>query len=295
MNEGDWDGARVCLKDKGCNVLTNDKTGHKTLGMMLMLKPPLEILKQFVNAYPHALSETDGQGRFPLHVACHIGSGADTIKFLLKQYPDAILMADGCGMYPLHHAIEAACEGRLRSSSKKGKVPSAVALVAESAPTVIDFPDDEDRSPLDIALMASTSEVGGLFAFLKETSKRSKENPEEWKRKLRRHSISQRVSSFESLSTTSSEEEDKGKLSKEMASPNANTRGLARQHSTKKQFLRRSSADRATVVPLVNSSKNEVDSVESSTSGGSKSASSVKFRTLLPDTPSANRRMSAAA
>ena len=53
-----------------------------------------------------AVSQPDGKGRLPLHLAVARNEGS-VVKALLEQLPDAAKMADADGKTPLHHACGA--------------------------------------------------------------------------------------------------------------------------------------------------------------------------------------------
>jgi len=64
------------------------------------------VIEKLVGLHPGSASETDGEGRTPLHLACSGGRSWDDggVGVVFAADPSAALVADGHGMLPLHAA-----------------------------------------------------------------------------------------------------------------------------------------------------------------------------------------------
>jgi len=60
------------------------------------------LLIQLANRFPILLSQIDGNGRYPLHVACQHGASKEFVKFCIELNPSAVTTTDIEGNDPIH-------------------------------------------------------------------------------------------------------------------------------------------------------------------------------------------------
>ena len=68
-----------------------------------------ELIVQLIAAYPEASLVADGQGRFPLHLACQSGKSAHALEALLHSNPAATMTCDHNGLLPFFTAALRCC------------------------------------------------------------------------------------------------------------------------------------------------------------------------------------------
>ena len=65
-------------------------------------KPPLDLIKIVVSAYPISLAMKDPHnGSTALHFACRFGASEEVIQYLLRKYPDAANIENKYGCTPV--------------------------------------------------------------------------------------------------------------------------------------------------------------------------------------------------
>lgn len=100
-------------------------------------KPPAELVKGLVEAYPDGVRSREKFAMLPLHVACQHGASTSVIETLVDLYPASTRERDAFGLLPLHLACTEGCS------------PDVLVSLLRSYPGAVEERDDTGRRPAD--------------------------------------------------------------------------------------------------------------------------------------------------
>jgi len=131
-------------------------------------------LIQLANRFPILLSQIDGNGRYPLHVACTHGTSKEFVKLCIELNPSAVTTTDVEGNDPIHLL----CKGTWKDGwdHHKDKQTAKTAMIVDhnmrsilwmlhnaGTPSSVIFEDEEGVGLIEHAIEAHLSEL-----FIKE-------------------------------------------------------------------------------------------------------------------------------
>lgn len=100
-------------------------------------KPPPELVKALVEAYPDGIRSREKFAMLPLHVACQRGASTSVITTLVDLYPSSTRERDAFGLLPLHLACTEGCS------------PDVLVALLRSYPGAVEETDNTGRRPAD--------------------------------------------------------------------------------------------------------------------------------------------------
>jgi len=100
-----------------------------------VLRAPLDLIENLIQAYPEGVSCEDHDGWIPIHCASYTGA-SEIIEALLKVYSSGAQNKDDKGLLPLHYAC------------MKGVDPKIIELLILSYPAAVTIKDNAGRLPI---------------------------------------------------------------------------------------------------------------------------------------------------
>jgi len=136
---------KLLLKAHPDSVTQTDGEGYLPLHLAAMNKSPA-FCKILVDAYPELAKRVDDDGDLPIHNACHRGR-PDTVEYLFELYPESLHIRNNNGYLPIHEA----CGHPNKNTAEIVKFLLLHDPDCLSKPVVSDFnSDDEGSLPLHL-------------------------------------------------------------------------------------------------------------------------------------------------
>ena len=82
---------------------------------------PNQVLMLLATRLPFFLTQVDGQGRYPIHVACALGASSEFIAYCIEKYPSCAADRDSDGKSPL----QLLCQGTWKDAWDVRSNPAA--------------------------------------------------------------------------------------------------------------------------------------------------------------------------
>jgi len=170
ITASDWDEAIRAVKRnpeeaKTWVVRKCDENPDKNLWRFLPIhsacarRPPSDLIRALVAAYPEGARCMDDQGMHAIHYACGNQASREIMRSLLVSYPDGAKVKDPRGMLPMHYL---ACWG---PSSM-----SVVDMIMVANRDITDSKDEDGNTPMDLAKEADYPEKNAVVAALRRWS-----------------------------------------------------------------------------------------------------------------------------
>jgi ankyrin repeat protein len=193
ITEQDWTAIRFALSEKRKEVIEflesnsnspecsnqEDTQDQTVLNLCCRFHPPLDVVQAFHECNTNAINQADRAGRYPIHTACYHGASSAVIAFLLQANQLAAETQDEMGKTPLHLTCEHYAKNfdpvlaKKHKSSKDEAIIEVTRLLCMVAPNTVNLEDDEDQSPLEIAI-----DSGAPLRMIKKLQKVSEKD---WK------------------------------------------------------------------------------------------------------------------